>query len=1183
MKTTLLAALGAIVLSVSAHAQVFDPAALAAAKSAGASAAAGPQAIQLDGEGRPVLDAQGKTIPVAKGAGTMADNLRMFQNMTGVEGVEQGLSPAQEARSGSASVTVNQSFTFNCRLTPPGKIFNAGALSFRLEGCFMAAGSTTQVQRADLRVCDAATKAGSCSSVSTYDQPLALTANVFSSFNGMQVGLGCNSVSECQVSVKGQYAVGGSDATLKAGAQQAGGTSGLVGDLRNVITEGGYAEKMVEIGRPLADCAAANRDNPNGDAVSCDGEQVVKITPPSSNCSTVRECLREAVSVQTFERTCQRTFAVTERQTKLSYTKTLTCEIEVFKDPGVPSTNSCVTADNPNPTDGYTLVGSTPKACTPDDATCVSEKHTEYWVDMEATEVLGVTESPFPVSGSCDVRPESGSRYSTCDSWFGRTADTAQCVGLFVDESTGAPAGGGLPLDYTQSAGCGFCVAPTVGVSCYGSPTPQQVADGAQGADSCNSLDLSSCTFKSAEPMTFTSAGGLVQSQQETYSCRTETTQCVQWSATGSDPSCMTQDLAMGTDKLASYRGGSSEALNAALVAAATLDSTAAGLEGGSSTVPKLFTGSDMRCNRPAGGMGSFLANNCCRTDLERPKEGNVFKSGCSMDEAKLAAARRSSYSSYVGEYCSRKFWGKCLRYTQSYCVFEGILPRLVQEQGRVQLRNITASSASDSLQRAPISFKYLDASGGSWSAPVTVNGVRVSAWQWPSYCATTEQAYQQLLNDPSAPGCPGVVSTWFASCDQPGGCGPLPGNPQDGSFEWSLAEVNPLESSTSAISRFAVATGACSTATQDCSYQLSAWPVGTGGRAVVTRDLTWSLFAKNEAPAVEGQPAPAVYQMSNIGDLMFRGYSQDGEAGGALPATVRLDLSRDGGQTWTMFQIPTSQGSAEQSLTGDVKVIGSCDAATNTCTFRATGTTVVTLKRPFPDENPRAPDCSGFTAGQLAVLDFSKMDLSEWLSSVLGKNGAATSPEGLAEAASAQFAEFNSLFQQGKVKSTAPVSAMFARAVPAEGFGPFNVRLAVGGAWPEVTGDPALDTDTVISAEVDWGDCSPKETLVRMNMSEGNGFRGVHQYLGPADRNPTTGAYQHGCLAAQYGGNLERNLVHKVTITVNTLKSGVQTRELSVENAWSRFPGANSNSVTNPINVTTTPDAAKIPAPPRP
>lgn len=1165
-----------------ASAQVFDESALAAAKAAGASAAGGGMdTLQIGADGKPILGPDGKPVTQPNSDDAMKGGLRMFQDMTGIKGIEQASSPAHASRTGLAHINMEQNFTFNCRVGRPGAVYSAGSLGFQFKGCVMGGNNGATVQQAQFAVCDAPTRAGACATAQDFTQDVRLPVDRYTQFNGLELGLGCNSVGECQVTTRGAYTAGGNDENLRSGAQTVSQQSNLIGDLRKMVTEQDYAGKMEEIGRPLADCAALNRDNPNGNAVGCDGETVVEIKSPVNTCSTVRECLREAVSVQTFERTCQRTFPLTERQTKLAYDSTLTCHIEVFSDGKTPSTNSCVTTDNPDPTQGFTKVGETEAICAPNESTCLSKKHTEYWVDESAVRELGVAELPSAVGGACDLRPGSETRFETCDSWFGRTLDTNECTGVFTDDGTGLPAGGGIGFNFNTKAGCGFCVAPTVGVTCYGTNNPSAIeqSNGAQSADSCSSVDLNGCTFKSAAPMTFTSSGGLVASQHEVYTCQVENRQCVQWSATGSDPSCVTQDLAMGTDKLASYQNTSNAAFNEALVAAATLDATAGGMEGSEQAVPKMFTGTDMRCSTPTGGLGTWLSNNCCRTDLERPKEGNIFKDGCSMDEAKLAAARRSSYATFIGEYCSRKFFGKCLRVTQSYCTFEGILPRLVQEQGRMQLASITASSQFDSIERSNISFKYLDTGNGRWSAPVTVNGVQVAAWQWPAYCATNETAYQQLLADPNAPSCPGVVSTFFAACDIPWGCGSLPDDPTEGSLNWSISQTNPLELKTSAISRFAVVNGACSTAVQDCSYEISAWPVGTGGRAVVTRDLSWPLFDAS-AVATADNPSPEVYQLSNIGDLMFKGFSTGGQAGGALPATIRLDLSRDGGQTWTTFTVATNSAS-EQRLTNDVVVSGLCDPATNSCNFRAVGTTVVSVKVPFGNQNPRVPECSGFTAGQMAVLDFSKMDLSEWLASVMSKVNSGASQADLVAQAQGQFEQFNALFQDGVVKGTAPVSANFARAVPSEGFGPFGVKLAVGGFWPQVTGDPEQDTDRVLSVEVDWGDCSEKEMLEPLGLGEGSGFRGVHQYLGPMDRSPSTGNLQHSCLASQYGGNLAQNLTHKVELKVRTSKSGMQTRSLQVENAWARYPGGGKNNIGIEIEVEGKPAAAMTPTAP--
>lgn len=463
MKNRLLTFLTTVMLASALHAQVFDPEALAEekpagatvrkvfpifgpealaeAKSMGASASSASQAFQVDENGIPVLDADGKPLTQPNSVTSLTDSLRMYQDITGIQGVEQLAAPSQVARTGSARVTIDQSFRFNCRLTRPGKTFSASALAFQLVNCEMAGGSVSEVQLVNLLVCDAATRAGTCGQPSDFDKPVQLTNGQYLTFADLSIGLGCNSVSECQVSVKGTYTAGGNDASLRAGAQDAGSTSNFVADLRKVVTEGNYAGEMREVGRPLADCARANRDRPDGSVLGCDGETIVKIKSPSNSCDNVRQCLKEAVSVQSFERTCERSFPLTERQTKLSYTKTLTCEIEEFADSKVPSTNSCGADIAPKPTAGYSFVGRTPASCSLAEESCVSATHTEYWVDTSAFDTLSVSGNPAPVGGACDVRPDSPTSYTSCSSWFGRTAATASCTGLFVDESTGSPSG----------------------------------------------------------------------------------------------------------------------------------------------------------------------------------------------------------------------------------------------------------------------------------------------------------------------------------------------------------------------------------------------------------------------------------------------------------------------------------------------------------------------------------------------------------------------------------------------------------------------------------------------------------------------------------------------------------------------------------------------------------------------
>lgn len=1170
-----LLSLALLLLPLMGQAQI-DPAAIEAAKAAGARAAGAPTSMVIDADGNPVLDAEGKPQYIQGSASAFSGNLRMFKGITGIEGVTSSATPGRGG-AGMASVAMNQSVTFSCQ-TGQGQAYPAGGLSFRVVSCATTGTGPVTVNSAVLQVCDKATKGNVCASAADYAAPFTVPVGQYIPYQGLNLGIGCNSAALCSLTVKGSYTLGGSDSSLKRdGTATSGGTA--VADLSGTLQAGNYTDQLRDIGGTLSACAALNSSNPN-EAKTCDGANTISVSGTTQNptCAGTPTCLTESVSVYRFTRSCVRSFPLTERKTSWTFDKKLECTVTDFQTKenggsGLPSTNSCLATDT-EALAGMTLVGRTADSCELNDSSCLQKTHVEYWVDFSQKKDVVVSAEPSAVGGACDMRADSETRYTTCGEWFGRTALNTECSVAYIDEATGQASGGSLDLDYQSKPGCGVCVAPTLGETCYATAAPSAVelANGADEPDSCANMDLAGCSFQSATAKGFSSDGGLVTEQEETYACMRETKQCTKWSNTGTDPSCISQDLAMGLDSTTRSLDSTDGSFAEAAVALAVVDATAGGLESGSDSLPKIFGGRDLRCNRPVGGIGSLVNKSCCSTDLQRPKPGNIFQKGCSMSEVELAASRRSNYTVYLGDYCSRsiKFFGfrKCIRRTQTYCAFEGLLPRLVHEQGRKQLRDITASAANSDVKKAPISFSYFDQGRGSWAPLQSVNGVQVTAWQWPNYCADPAKANEVLTTDPTATECPGVVTSYMASCDISTGCGPLPADPAEGSLNWSLVSVDPLRNQTSALGRFSVASGACSPSTNACSYEVAAWPVGTGGRAIVTKDLSWDLFASSATPGA-GAPSAAQYKLSNIGDLMFRGYPAAGAAAAGLPSTVRLDLSRDGGQTWTTHQLNTQDGS-EARLAPDVTISGGCTQDANICVYRVVGTTTVESKG---WGGPTRPDCSGFTAGQLAVLDFSKMDLSEWLATVMSKIGS-QDPAALASQATAQFQEFSRLYQGGQVRSAAPTAANFARATPAEGFGPFNVKLAVAGYWPEVTGDPLLDTDKVLSVTVNWGDCSADETLDAAPAGEGIGFKGTHEYLAPDARNPTTGTSQHSCLVKP-GESLGRNFEHKVKLTVRTLKSGVQTRTLSVENAWARFPGANSNNDNVGQSTTVTVPAA--------
>jgi len=1158
-------------------------------KDAGATAVSANQSGKVDETGKSTGETQ------TTSEQSQQDDLKSFQNMTGTQSAEMSSSPAEAGGTATATVRTENKFQFNCRLARPGSLYGAGSVSFRLNQCQLVAPNSGTVTTAQFSMCDKAQRADVCSKPADYNKVVDLVNGHFTAHALGQVGLGCNSTAQCEVTFQGVTTTGGNDATLRADAETTTQNSEVASSFQETAKSQEYADTKAETQGRLANCAGTAEDGEE-----CQVNKGIQEGAPSSTCSDVRECLREAVNVQKFNRTCERAFPLTQREIKRVYHAVKSCEVSQVADGSSPPTSTCSAAE----VRGYTRVGAerpscedaekvcpTPPVGTPPPAegepacaesqkVCPVNHYTEFWVDLTQVTESAPVDSPTPAkNNTCDTRMDSGSRFHSCAAWFGRTVDNGACSVQFTDDSGASVHGEGGQIDYSQREGCGFCTQPTEQLTCYGTPPEGAVGEVTQAEDTCSAMDLSGCAFSHGTPLRYTSDGGLVVAQRETYACEKISRQCVEWSATGSDAECTKQEAAQGTDDLASYRSSSGEALTSALVTSAQLDSVAAGQENGNSAnKPGVYNGRDMRCRRPVGAVDERFTPNCCAADLARPPEGSSGEDACTLPEAELAAARRSGYAHFVGEYCSRRFnapeddtapedtsvnaGDRCIRQTQTYCVFDSVLARLVQEQGRPQLESLAASSPTANVQKATLRFSYLDNEPanaadkpGTWSPAVTANGVTLHAYQWPHYCATTEGAMKNRANSPDAPDCPATVALWLAACDLPGGaCGALPADPSDGALHWKISAVDPLQHATHAVSKLAVVTGACDPANNGCEYELAAWPAGKGGRATVTRDLRWTLFA-TQAPSAANPPA-AVSTSSAVGDMMFRGHPAAASAGAGLPPTVRLDLSRDGGATWHSYTVRTNQPAAQQHLQDDIYVSGHCDVAKNACEFRAVGTTAVSAK---PWGPAIGPDCSGFTAGQLAVLDFSKMDLDEWTSTVLRENGRSVDTEASRQNGKAEAQAVKTNYENNRVEAASPTSGNFARIVPAEGFGPFTATLQVSGYWPEVTGVPERDVDKVESVTVNWGDCSDPQTL--SPSSTGVGFEANHLYQVP-------NADAHSCL----GGNLERNLTHKVTLNVRTSRTGAHAPTLKVVNVWSSYGGNNQNNAIENETLTSKP-----------
>lgn len=1141
------------------------------AKKAGAEAANAGQrtgvAIGADGE----IERDASGAPKTK-AYSIDDQFKHVKGLTGLGEVTQTATPGRDGTAAGAQATVNAQQDISCNLRA-GSHFSVGGVEFLLGGCSMAPDG--RVQSMSVKVCADSLRSQTCDAgeKSTDFSALELSAGAYQTKDGVQYGLACNSTGLCRVHVTGSYSVQGTGEQIAKAAKDLRAndkSESYVASLSKLYTDEKleYNRKVTEDGAAMQACHQRSLQSVSagGPPIDCDGKAVDSdivnpstpggSAPSGAQCGREAQCIREAVTQSSFTRTCVRTFPLTVKSTTFQYNTRLECvELDGKNSCDKPAPLASATPSAPSsseewkdPRAGLTEIG-VKKTCVESAETGCKREQTAYsYVDLRAEGIttLQVGASPSPVSKSnpvCDDSLTPSQKTCASGDWFGRTLSDGECTVLYDEDGETLTE----QLNWQDKPGCGVCMTPTYHATCYGEPSEEDEAD------TCATSELQGCTLQGSPKAGSFSEGdgtGLVISQEETYTCTSESRVCVEREPMAAE--CLTQGIA-GQPQTFGLEAGTGEvsadagAFGNAMAQAAVLDGVAKSLHDAQDpTFPLIFDGENLRCNRPTGGLGGLLSKNCCRTDLQRPKKGNIIQKGCGDNEVKLAAARRASTTVYIGEYCSKKmrFPKKCLRITQSYCAFPGTLPRIVQVQGRQQLANIGSSSAGATQKQADFKFSYYNnAAVGAWTPVLEVNSVRMAAWRYPAYCKSPELAAQQFAQDPEAQDCPATLDLWVVTCDVATGCGELPQSPDEGAAGWGLNVVDPLKNFTTAVSRYAVLSGACDPATEQCEYKAKAWPAGQGGKVTVARDFSFPLYSS----AGSGTP-----MLGNVADLMFRAYSVPGAMQATLPASVRIDFSTNGGQSWTTVQVPSHLGDSDMSVAAsDIKLSGGCRADANVCTYRLVGTTTVTQK---PWGSAKNPDCSGFTPGQLGALDFGRMDLSEWVNEVVSKASAQADKVGTKAAADAVKAQMsvqgNTLdsYQSGSatLKTQTPNIRPFAIVTPGEGYGPFNVNLKASGRYPF---DPAAPDsgEQVTRIDVDWGDCSPVEPMSFVNTFEGqkaNGYVLGHRYLAPnADKHLSCGVGK------------DDSVVHKLKLKVYTVK-GTHDISVQVKNSWNSVGG---------------------------
>ncbi len=1079
------------------------------------------QSPEINSAGTVTRNADGSITTAPTDASSLNSESSLMQTITGSNGFKATGNPG-----GSGQVfggnTQEQGYTDISCFTAPGATRSVGGVLIEFYGCKR---SNNSISGVNLSVCTDSGSGGYCTptQMAAYQ---AFPAGQYTTVNNVQVGIGCNSsTNTCRVTVNNSFSLSAPAAQLKAQAneqQQKAGAPAVQSSLQAMTQSTNYQAATAQ-NASTVQCYESNQNsfNSTGTVSTCDGKQTADVgnNTSTASCTPNEVCETPTTSTQTWTTTCTKTFPITT----LSCTQTtpsLDCTETQTTATGA-TTSSCTASQ----ISGGTLVGKENQQCLQYGTAqngqappCLEQQWTAVYVFKNQAKTTNCLQTPLPIAGndpalSCDENVSDAQIICAQNGWVGRTLPTQSC-----EVSTVSASGTSMysQLDYQEKAGCGYCATANVAYSCQGAPSASQ------GGDTCSTSQLAGCTLTGTTPQS--SAYGLITSEQETYSCSKQTTGCSQWKDTNNCP-LVSSAYSMPTSEYSTAGNGNS--LNQVVADVGVADAvTKSGNSNitNSAVTPKVFNGQDLRCTKPLGFVNGVISPDCCQIGLT-----GASGTTCSQNELKLAAARRAHFAVYIGTYCSKEtnyvFFTRCDQQTQTYCVFDGLLPKLVQVQGREQLQQIATSGAGASLQTQTLSFPYYSGNGG-WTAPITINGIQFAAYEEPAYCESAQATAAEFAQNPSAQACPAALETWIASCEITTGCGQLPVTPQSGSGTWVINDANPLALMSIATSPHSVAKGACDTKTDQCAYQISAWPLGSGSRAMVSRQVSLQAYAA----AGNSSVASTV----EIGNTVIQINPEQVSAGTStvsqLPPSLSTSVSTNSGSSWSAFTLPTQINSNVTVPGTDITVTGGCIASTGMCTYQFTGSIQITAK---PWGSPQNPDCSGFTLDQFTALDMGKMDLSQWVASVTGQMTTTSSTmvsQAQSEAATGP--------QNTTINSEAPQGVIL---TPVEGLGPFAVTLAVDGNWPENYSDPALNKDPVFGVDVNWGDCSGPSTATPV---PSGGFAAQHLY--PAPNTPGI-CDENGPVTTPH------NLVHNVVVTVHSL-SGTHTVTLSVKNDWTNY-----------------------------
>lgn len=642
----------------------------------------------------------------------------------------------------------------------------------------------------------------------------------------------------------------------------------------------------------------------------------------------------------------------------------------------------------------------------------------------------------------------------------------------------------------------GYCIDQDVTYQCQ-KPSEPCVTEG----------DGESCTLEDASCVSEVTNDGktVCVTEEQTWECSKESSVCTEVGVVNScDPS-----------QTAGLEDHTQEDHSRALADLATGMQVAKAIENNiSGTPPKVFGGASTYCTRDLMGRIGW-GENCCSLDTVTGDGGALDQ--CTPMEEALATARRGGRTRFIVEadhirqYIDLAVGGFCgitEKKRQYYCSFDSMIARIIQEQGRDQLNQM--SSNSTPAGEGVLSFSYLDEGEGVWES-LSVADVTLQAFSYPAVCESQSPSEDSRCPDNLA------FKVKFKS----------EGDVLERKIQASSSELVAIDKHT--VLHPGQHGSFCDMSLQSpsfgsCEVALKKYGENAG------ETFTPIIIAKNRFATADGWSS-SIYGGD---DWEFQVWQKAFENKAIPDDTPFLVRWAKNGSAWTEVSLPSPLGPEENiELGGEAPVYGSCVNGECRYTVRVPLSTTVKpwitdyWERQHGCEERYATDCTGFSISEFQMLDIGAMDLSEFEASVQDKvredvpdadeyestaagpatNGAANANAGTQSDIGDNDTDPSASYHAAWLEDGRILTSATARA-----FATVN--------WPR--NDSATP---VASARVDWGD----GTSISMSVS-GDRYSASHQYAA---------AGEYRVLVTQTTANGTEH-IKKLSITVEEASSPV-------------------------------------------